>query len=514
MKRLLFLLLLHSALFAAKREPVYLPTAIAVRPHTLEAPAEPTVTLEAPLNYSHDDGVRARIGTVVDLRGVSVTDVTSRVFRSPGAVRVRLCLQRVALTSPDAVLRVVGRDGEGIPFGIELRGPSGEIWTPSVAGDTIEIRGEGVYEITALAHIGDATTNSDACFTDVSCHTFSDRDALSKSIAALEFVSGSSVYTCTGGLINGAVGDRQLLTANHCISTVSEAASLEALWDSRSTSCGASAAVGTRTNGATLLVTSSSADVTLLRMNSLPAGRYLMGWDTAAPPAGTQLYRISHPAVTNDPLGRVYAQAYSLTSVNTTSSTCAGAPRPAFIYSTRTLGGVGPGSSGAPVIIQGGYIVGQLLGGCGQGTVDGCSSLTYAMDGALARSYAALQQFIDPDAGTCTPTTTTMCLNNDRFAVSATYSTGTSSGQASAIKLTADSGYLTFFSASNIEVVIKVLEACGLNARYWVFAGGLTNVNTVITVRDTKSGTVKTYTNPTNTPFQPIQDTNALAVCP
>jgi hypothetical protein len=116
--------------------------------------------------------------------------------------------------------------------------------------------------------------------------------------------------------------------------------------------------------------------------------------------------------------------------------------------------------------------------------------------------------------GGCATNATTMCLNNGRFAVSATYSTGTSSGQASALKLTADSGYLTFFNASNIEVVIKVLDACGLNSRYWVYAGGLTNVNTVITVRDTKTGTVKTYTNPANTPFQPIQDSGALAVCP
>lgn len=116
--------------------------------------------------------------------------------------------------------------------------------------------------------------------------------------------------------------------------------------------------------------------------------------------------------------------------------------------------------------------------------------------------------------GACTPSSTTMCLNNERFAVSATYNTGSSNGTASAVKLTSDSGYLTFFNASNVEVVIKVLDACGLNSRYWVFAGGLTNVNTVITVRDTKTGTVRTYTNPANTPFQAIQDTAALPVCP
>jgi hypothetical protein len=114
----------------------------------------------------------------------------------------------------------------------------------------------------------------------------------------------------------------------------------------------------------------------------------------------------------------------------------------------------------------------------------------------------------------CVPNSATMCLNNERFAVSATYSTGTSNGTAQAVKLTSDSGYLTFFSTSNIEVVIKVLDGCGINSRYWVYAGGLTNVNAVITVRDTKTGSVRTYTNPLNTAFQPIQDTGALSVCP
>jgi hypothetical protein len=43
-----------------------------------------------------------------------------------------------------------------------------------------------------------------------------------------------------------------------------------------------------------------------------------------------------------------------------------------------------------------------------------------------------------------------------------------------------------------------------------VFAGGLTNVDTTITVTDTQTGAVKTYRNPANTAFQPIQDTAAF----
>jgi hypothetical protein len=108
-----------------------------------------------------------------------------------------------------------------------------------------------------------------------------------------------------------------------------------------------------------------------------------------------------------------------------------------------------------------------------------------------------------------------MCLSNNRFAVSATWRTNDgTSGNGQATTITSDTGYFTFFNASNVEVVIKLLSACGLNSRYWVFAGGLTNVNVVITVRDTQTGTTKTYTNPANTAFAPIQDTNAFATCP
>jgi hypothetical protein len=114
----------------------------------------------------------------------------------------------------------------------------------------------------------------------------------------------------------------------------------------------------------------------------------------------------------------------------------------------------------------------------------------------------------------CAQDSTTLCLNNGRFAVSAAWRTsGGQSGQGQAVRLTTDTGYFTFFSATNVEVVVKVLDACGLNSRYWVFAGGLTDVNVVLTVRDTVTGTAKVYTNPLGTAFQPIQDTDAFATC-
>ena len=119
-------------------------------------------------------------------------------------------------------------------------------------------------------------------------------------------------------------------------------------------------------------------------------------------------------------------------------------------------------------------------------------------------------------AGTCTEDATTLCLNNGRFQVRATFQTSAGqAGNAQVFKLTPDTGYLWFFSASNVEVVIKVLNACSQPIpHYWVFAGGLTNVRTVITVTDTQTGVTKTYINPQSTAFQPIQDTGAFATCP
>jgi FlaG/FlaF family flagellin (archaellin) len=118
-------------------------------------------------------------------------------------------------------------------------------------------------------------------------------------------------------------------------------------------------------------------------------------------------------------------------------------------------------------------------------------------------------------AGTCTPSATAICLNNNRFRVEALYETKQGqSGSAHGVKLTEDSGYLWFFAASNIEVVVKVLNGCGTNNHYWVFAGGLTNVRVVLIVTDTKTGATNTYVNPQGAPFQPIQQTGAFATCP
>jgi PKD repeat protein len=118
-------------------------------------------------------------------------------------------------------------------------------------------------------------------------------------------------------------------------------------------------------------------------------------------------------------------------------------------------------------------------------------------------------------ATTCTADAETLCLSAGRFRLTAVWEkTDGTTGSATAVPLTSDSGYYWFFDPTNIEMVTKVLGACGINAKYWVFSAGLTNVKVTLTVLDTSNGISEQYVNPLGSAFEPIQDTSAFATCP
>ena len=133
-------------------------------------------------------------------------------------------------------------------------------------------------------------------------------------------------------------------------------------------------------------------------------------------------------------------------------------------------------------------------------------------------SAASKQVTIAPrqgGGGGCTTNPTTLCLNANRFQTRIHWQkTDGSSGDGTGVGLTSDSGYFWFFSNTNIETVVKVLNACGLNGHYWVFAAGLTNVLATLTIVDTQTGVQQQYVNPQGTAFAPIQDTAAFSTCP
>jgi len=125
-------------------------------------------------------------------------------------------------------------------------------------------------------------------------------------------------------------------------------------------------------------------------------------------------------------------------------------------------------------------------------TVAGDRLFFVADDGLSGRELWTL-----PLAGAgCTPAPSQLCLSGGRYRVQAVWRDAQgNSGTGTAVALTADTGYFWFFSPSNVEAVVKVLDGEGVNGHVWVFYGALSNVQYDLTVTDSQTGLTRRYSN-------------------
>jgi hypothetical protein len=152
----------------------------------------------------------------------------------------------------------------------------------------------------------------------------------------------------------------------------------------------------------------------------------------------------------------------------------------------------------------------RVLAEAGAGAVDFKSG--FQVKAAKLDSLTLTDTAADP--AVCHPSSTRLCLSGGRFGIETSWQTVDGQrGVGQAIPLTADTGYFWFFQNTNVEMVIKVLNACGYNGRFWVFSGGLTDVMVTMKVTDAQTGLVQTYVNPQKKPFQPLQDVSAFGTC-
>ncbi len=130
-------------------------------------------------------------------------------------------------------------------------------------------------------------------------------------------------------------------------------------------------------------------------------------------------------------------------------------------------------------------------------------------------SVVVIIEDTNPAPTVCVEDGLQLCLLDQRFVVRTEYRTAEGGTSGATLPLTGDSGTFIFFDPANIEVIIKMVDACAppFN-RFWVFAAGLTNVGVRLTVIDTLTGQVRGYDNPLGQAFQPLQDTEAFATCP
>jgi lysyl endopeptidase len=376
----------------------------------------------------HAGGAFARVGVGATVWGAAVEVTDSH--------RLRLHLSEVDLPAGTRMW-VYGEAGAAVAFGPELA-HEGELWTPSVYGPSIRLEvelprealGAGGFgfvvdrigEIFRLGADGAPLTGvvlpraqDFSCLTDTNCvgtDVFPVIDQAEKAIAYIEFVDGVFLGACSGGLLNLADGsppglDPPFLTANHCFDTQAGAASLEAFWDHRTTTCDGPPPVLDglpRSFGADLLATSVVTDFTLVDFHLPPPGdRVLLGWNAENPtwPSGTQLHRLSHPFV-GEPLPLQYTR-YSVKNQVDGLVLC-GEPVPGqdtndltkFHHMVFSQGGSWQGSSGAPSMLGNGQVVGQLYAACGdpEDTDSACSTAYDELDGNFYTTFDFIAGFL------------------------------------------------------------------------------------------------------------------------
>jgi hypothetical protein len=477
------------------------------------------------------------------------------------AYRLRLHLADVHLPAGTRMW-VQAPSGTPREFGLELLSPLGDLWTPSVKGDSLLFEVHvpaaaapasfAVREVMELVNLdpggaGVSDTGIASCVVDSSCNTaiklLPNLLTYRHAMAQLTFSEPGQLFSfvCSGGLLDNTKHDftPYLLTANHCFGDQYAASSLEAVFDYYTSSCNSPSPDETTfpiVNGGLLLATGTGSDFTFVRLYGVPPNRWFLGWEPSASALtqNTPLYRLSFPfppgpAFFPDPerfSQSVFQTGNDIQVCDHPPPPMVPRPRPDYIYASLIKGGTFGGSSGAPLLLGNGKVVGQLFGGCGPDPNNGCDYTNSEVDGAFSITYPSIAQWLSPTVapGACVPDATTLCIDRSpgdrRFKVNVSFSTaqgGGLSGPGNAIPLSglglSEGGMFWFFAANNPELLVKIIDGCALNSHFWVFYAATTNVGFTLTVIDTMALDERIFANQDQGTAAPVQDTSALP-CP
>lgn len=329
-------------------------------------------------------------------------------LRAPGAEALRVHFEQFDI-APDCVLIVSDRL-ERVVENYRGRGPAGDgaFWTAAIPGSRVclELHSPGASNeptliIDEISHLyrhsipqapGAAeqqrlrTPTLLSCQEDVNCHTV-DENAKNAVGRMIFTIPGQGSYVCTGALLNDVDPNTTagyFLTANHCLSTQAVVDSLTVYWFYETNTCnGTSPLLYTlpRSDGGTLLDTSTVTDFTFIRLADDPVdGQGLAAWTTLPP--SNPVHAIHHP-------GGQYKR-YSQGQLTTAEPICSSKPLLYYHYLDWTVGITEGGSSGSPLFNNNWEVVGQLYGICRfNGTVAGCNNPEdfNALHGKFASTY-------------------------------------------------------------------------------------------------------------------------------
>lgn len=110
----------------------------------------------------------------------------------------------------------------------------------------------------------------------------------------------------------------------------------------------------------------------------------------------------------------------------------------------------------------------------------------HAGEAEVPERAGAADSVSSPSEEGCMESATTLCLQEGRYEVTVEF---TANGETMPAKVarprTEDSGLFYFFEPNNWEMLLKVLDGCGVNQHHWVFAATASDVGIRLVVRDT-----------------------------
>ncbi len=136
-------------------------------------------------------------------------------------------------------------------------------------------------------------------------------------------------------------------------------------------------------------------------------------------------------------------------------------------------------------------------------------------EGTLPQDIVARRFVLVPQDQGCSENSSALCLGDERFRITVEWRDYLGRrGAGHAYPLTVDSGLFWFFADTNLEVLVKVVDACAVFSRHWVYAAATTDVEYTLTATDTATGRSRRYFNPLGRRSPAITDSDAFATCP
>ena len=336
--------------------------------------------------------------------------VLTAAVRSPGARRLRLHFQdfhagtgQVWVFAPGDLATFGPYTGDGV-LG------SGAFWAASVDGDTATVAylppPGGVpahfpFMIDAVSHVWTESTPlpdpASSCNLDITCYP--DYHTAAAASVKYEFISddGVGAYSCSGAMINTQSGSHlpYLLTAHHCISSDTEAKTIQAKFLYQTAACNGPAPDpfsaptvlgGTYLAGADI----EGGDFALVALTDVPGGVTFLGWSTALD-AAASVAGVHHPqgSYTRIAFGTRGADL-DVTLGNEI------APASRYYEVNWSQGITEPGSSGSPLLNAQGQIVGTLTGAAAPPIGEtACQAKPFSLYGRFSNAYAAIQPYLE-----------------------------------------------------------------------------------------------------------------------